>query len=121
MVDSTIPAGASASRTATDHSATEIMTAPGSRIALPWSSLAPCAWRLQPDAAAAAARRRALADQLDAGNRERVDQLHQGIDIAADDAFGALHALDRRQRQGAELREFALVDPQQSAGGPKLR
>jgi hypothetical protein len=61
-----------------------------------------------------------LADQLDAGAVERGDELHERIDIAADDAFARLHALDGRHRQAALRSEFALVDAEKGARGAQL-
>ena len=75
---------------------------------------------LEPHAAAAGLARRALPDQLDAGAVERADELHQRIDIAADDALARLHALDRRHRQAALRGELALVDAEEGAGGAQL-
>ena len=51
---------------------------------------------------------------------ERPDQLHQRIDVAADHAVARLHALDRRNRQAAQIGELALIDAEKRAGGPKL-
>ena len=66
------------------------------------------------------ARGRALTDQLDAVGGERVDQLHQRVDVAAHDAVAGFHALDRWQREPRALRQFALVDAEQGARGPDL-
>ena len=52
---------------------------------------------------------------------EGLDQLHQGIDVAADHAVTGLHALDGRQGQAGQLGQLALVDLQQGTGGTHLR
>jgi hypothetical protein len=51
---------------------------------------------------------------------QRADQLHQGVDIATDDAVGGLHPLDGGQRQAGQRGQRPLVDPQQSTGGAHL-
>src|SRR5262245_17690590 len=76
---------------------------------------------LQPHAAPPAVADGSLADQLNPGRRERVHELHQGIDVAADHAFARFHALDRGQRKPRALGEVALVDFQQCPRGPHLR
>ena len=81
--------------------------------------LSPCA--LQPDAAPAACRCRALADELDAERVERADQLGEGIHITPDDAVTRLHALDGRRRQPGMVGQGLLVDAEEGPRGPKLR
>ena len=51
---------------------------------------------------------------------ERRDQLHQRLDVAADHAVARLHALDGRQRETRSLREGALIDSGERAGGAQL-
>jgi hypothetical protein len=58
-------------------------------------------YALQSNAAPLAAARSLLADQLDAGAVERIDDLDQAVDHAAHIAAAALHALDGRHRQAA--------------------
>src|SRR5215470_4185094 len=74
----------------------------------------------QPHASPAAWAHGALADQLNAGGAKRIDELHQRIDIAADDAVARFHALDGRQRQARALGQRLLVDAQQGPGRPHL-
>ena len=52
-----------------------------------------------------------VGNQLDAERIERSDELHQRIDIAADDAFACLHALDGRQRQPGRFGELRWSMP----------
>src|SRR5690348_7590639 len=65
---------------------------------------------LQPDTAASGGTRRALADELDAGRVEGADELHQGIDRAADHPVARFHALDGRHGQPREFGKRALVE-----------
>src|SRR5262245_6650133 len=75
---------------------------------------------LQPHAAAPGLADGSLADQLNPRRRERIDELHQGIDVAADHPFARFHALDRGQRKPRALGEVALVDFQPRPRGPHL-
>src|SRR5215475_3356544 len=75
---------------------------------------------LQPHAAAPSLADGSLADQLNPRRRERVDELHQGIDVAADHPFARFHALDRGQRKPRTLGEVALVNFQERPRGPHL-
>src|SRR5581483_3987188 len=77
--------------------------------------------RLQPHAATAALAHGTLSDQLDARRVERLDQLHERIDIAADDAVACFHALDRGQRESGHLGQLALINSEQGARRPQLR
>src|SRR5258708_36219046 len=74
----------------------------------------------QPDAAAAGRAGKTGVDQLDPGVVERGHELHQRIDVAADDAVARFHALDRRHRKVGELSHFALIDAQERTRGPEL-
>ncbi len=48
------------------------------------------------------------------------DQLHQRIDVAADDAVAGLHALDGRHRKVRQFGHLPLIDVQERARGPEL-
>src|SRR5438132_8470242 len=67
----------------------------------------------QPDAAAAAGTLRIVSNQFDPGCIECCYELHQRVDIAANDAVASFHALDGWQRQAGKVRELALVDTNQ--------
>src|SRR6266481_2247997 len=58
-----------------------------------------CPSPLQPHATPTIVTDRPFADQFDARGRERVDELHQRIDISANDPVARFHALDRGQRE----------------------
>jgi hypothetical protein len=58
-----------------------------------------------------------FADQFDAGRAERAGELHQRIDVTADDAVACFHALDGRDRQAGRLGQLALVDAEKGPGG----
>ena len=53
----------------------------------------------QPDATASARAGCALTDEFDTGRIEPGNQFHEGIDVAADDAFAGFHSLDRWKRK----------------------
>src|SRR4051794_33730938 len=79
-------------------------------------SLAP-----EPHPASAAFAHGVVADELDAGGRNRGRELHERVDIAADHVRARFHPLDRRQRKAAKLGELALVDAEKGPRGPQLR
>src|SRR5260370_42015257 len=64
-----------------------------------------CPLPLQPHATPTIVTGRPFADQFDARGRERVDELHQRIDISPEDPVTQFHALDRRQRWNRALVE----------------
>src|ERR1700730_4601106 len=64
---------------------------------------------LQPDTAAASVAHGTIADQLNADGVQGFHQLHQGIDIAADDALARFHALDGRYGEASQFREAPLI------------
>jgi len=74
----------------------------------------------EPDAAAPGRAGNAGIDQLDPLAFEGRNQLHQRIDVAADDAVAGLHALDRRHRQIRKLGHLPLIDVQERTRGPEL-
>ena len=55
-----------------------------------------------------------LRNQFDAGCFQRRDELHQGIDIAADHTSACLHTLDGREGEAAEAGKRALVDAEEA-------
>ena len=75
---------------------------------------------LETDAAAAARALRAFRDEFDASGIQRADQLHERIDVAANDAVACLHPLNRGQRKAGHLGQFALVDTEKGARRPQL-
>src|SRR5262245_39060253 len=79
-------------------------------------------WRrtFESDTAAAAVADSVVGDQLDAGGIERRHQLHQRVDVAANDAVARLHALDGGKRQPRPLGERSLIDPEKRARGSEL-
>ena len=79
-----------------------------------------CDMLAEPDAAASGRARSARIDQLDPGVLKRGNQLHQGIDVAADDAVAGFHALDGRHRKVGQLGHLPLIDVQERARGPEL-
>src|ERR1700704_5136794 len=64
---------------------------------------------LQPDTAPTGLTHDALANQLNADGVQCLHQLHQGIDIAPDDALTRLHALDGRYGETRQFGEAALI------------
>ncbi len=74
----------------------------------------------EPDAPAAGRACNARIDQLDPRIIKGGNQLHQRIDIAADDAVAGFHALDRRHRKVGEPGHLPLIDVQERARGPEL-
>src|ERR1051326_751665 len=76
---------------------------------------------LKSDTAAAAAADSAIADEFDARGIEGFDELHQGIDIAADHALACFHALNRGNRQACQLGKLLLIQSRQGSGSAKLR
>src|SRR5438552_1290418 len=75
---------------------------------------------LEANPAATAGAGGAVGDEFDACRSERCHELHQRVDIAADDAFARLHALDGRQRQGGQFGELALIDAKERPRSAKL-
>src|SRR5262245_55864178 len=69
----------------------------GARGAARWTPGARSSLRahpFEPHAAPAAGTCRAFADQLDPGGRQRLDELHQRIDVPSDHPVARFHALD---------------------------
>jgi hypothetical protein len=64
--------------------------------------------------------RRVVGDQLNAERLERPNELHQRIDVAANDAVAGFHALDGRQRQSSRFSERPLIDTEKGARRPEL-
>src|SRR5215470_13466411 len=75
---------------------------------------------LQSHATPAALTCRALADELDARDGKGLDQLHQRVDVAADDAVARFHALDGGQRETRAPGKLALIEPQERPRRPHL-
>src|SRR5690606_72915 len=75
----------------------------------------------QPHPAAAGLAARALADKFDARRLQRLHHLHQRVDGTPHIGIALFHALDRGQRHPRQLRQAALVEPQQGARSPHLR
>jgi hypothetical protein len=61
-----------------------------------------------------------VADEFNSQGIERRDELHQGIDIAADDTFARFHALNGRQGKTSRLSELALIDAEDGAASAQL-
>ena len=61
-----------------------------------------------------------FADQFDPSSCKRIDELHQRIDVPANNPAAGFHALDRGQRKSRALGEFTLIDVQQRPRGPHL-
>jgi hypothetical protein len=59
-------------------------------------------------------------DQLDPGILESRNQLHERIDVAADDAVTGFHTLDRRHRKVCQLSHLPLIDVQERPSSPEL-
>jgi hypothetical protein len=59
-------------------------------------------------------------DQFDPGVFKRRNQLHQGIDIAADDTIARFHALDGGDGKVCKLGGLALIDVQERSSRPEL-
>src|SRR5262249_25099067 len=67
---------------------------------------------LQPHATPTVVADRPFADQFDPRTCQRVDKLHQRIDVPSDDAVARFHALDRGQRETRTFGQLALINPQ---------
>jgi hypothetical protein len=76
--------------------------------------------RLQTHSTSAARASATLADELDPGDIEGGDQLHQRVDIASDHAAAGLHPLDGRNRKTGQASKLSLIDAQQGSGRAKL-
>lgn len=63
---------------------------------------------------------RTVCNQFDTLCGERLDELHHGIDIAANDPIARFHALDGWNRQPCQPCELPLVDTQQGASAAQL-
>jgi len=74
----------------------------------------------EPDAPASGRTWNSRIDQLDPRVIKGGDQLHERIDIAADDAVTGFHALDRRHREVCQSSHLPLIDVQERARGPEL-
>ena len=74
----------------------------------------------QPDASATGRARNARIDQFDPRVLKRGNQLHQRIDIAADDAVAGFHALDGGHRKVRQISHLPLIDVQERARSPEL-
>jgi hypothetical protein len=59
-------------------------------------------------------------DQFDPGIFQRGNQLHQRIDIAADDAGARFHALDGRDGKVCKVGGLPLIYVQERSCGPEL-
>src|SRR5580704_1574657 len=70
---------------------------------------------LQPNTAAARLAQGALANQLNADGVQCFHQLHQGIDIAADDALARFHALDSGYGETSQFGEATLIKADQGS------
>jgi len=75
---------------------------------------------LQTNAPPAIRARTMFANQNDASRIERADQLHERVDVAADDALARFHSLDRRDRESGLERELPLIDSRKGARRSKL-
>src|SRR6266700_1076088 len=75
---------------------------------------------LQPNTAPTGLAHDTLADQLDADGVQCFDQLHQGIDIAADHVLTCFHALDGRHGQISQFGEATLVKAGQGSRRTQL-
>jgi hypothetical protein len=62
----------------------------------------------------------AIVDQLDAEGIQPGDQLHQGVNIAADEAVAGFHPLNGRHRKARTLRQLALVNADQGTCSAEL-
>ena len=69
--------------------------------------------RFQADAAPALRAGGSLADEFHARAAQRLDQFHQRIDIAANDAVARFHALNGRYRKARQFGELALIDAEE--------
>ena len=58
----------------------------------------------------------AFVDEVDARSLKRGDKLHQGIDVAADDTFARLHALNGGERQSGRRGQVLLVHAHEGSG-----
>ena len=74
----------------------------------------------KPNAAASGCAGHSRIDQLDPGIVECGNELHEGIDIAADDTVAGFHALDGRHRQVRQFGHLPLIDVQERTRGPEL-
>jgi hypothetical protein len=74
----------------------------------------------EPDTPASGHTRHSRIDQLDACILKRGNQLHQRIDVAADDAVTGFHALNRRNGKICQIGGLPLIDVQERASGPQL-
>jgi hypothetical protein len=74
----------------------------------------------EPDAATSGRARNSRIDQLDACLLKRGNQLHEGVNVAADDAITGFHALNGRHRKGGQIGHLPLIDVQERASGPEL-
>src|SRR5690606_19872179 len=75
---------------------------------------------LEADAAATLVTTRSIVDQFNARGFERLDNLGQGVDGAADNTIAGLHPLNRRQRHPRPGSEALLIDADKGAGGAQL-
>jgi len=59
-------------------------------------------------------------DQLNAGDIERLDNLHQSLDDAADMALARLHPLNGRERNTRKISKPLLINAKERACRPHL-
>jgi hypothetical protein len=72
------------------------------------------------NAATAVGAGNARIDQFNPGVLKRGNQLHEGVDVAADDAIARFHALDGGDGKVCELGGLPLIDIQQRSSRPEL-
>src|SRR5437763_12057654 len=77
--------------------------------------------RLESDAPSAAFADGTLVDKLDTGFLKRGDELHQGIDVAADHSVARLHALNGGKREPGRGGQVSLVHPHERSCRLELR
>jgi hypothetical protein len=75
---------------------------------------------LEPDASAASQALGIWTNQLDSRVLQSGNQLHQRIDVAADDAVTCFHALNGWHRKIRQFGRLPLIYIQERAGGPEL-
>lgn len=75
---------------------------------------------LEPDASAASQAPGIWTNQLDSRALQSGNQLHQRIDVTADDAVTCFHALNSWHRKIRQFGRLPLIYIQERAGGPEL-
>jgi hypothetical protein len=74
----------------------------------------------QADAASARRAKGAWIDQFDTRSLKSRNELHQRIDVSADDAIARFHPLNGGDREVRHFGRLPLIDVQERAGGPEL-